>query len=454
MDKKAEVVVIGAGITGLVTTFLLQEKGVDVVLVEKTDRIGGQLHTISDEGFIFESGPNTGVIANLEVLELFRKLGNECTLQIAQKEAKVRLIWKNGEFRPLPNGLSSAISTNLFSWYDKINILFEPFRKRGNDPFESVASLVKRRLGKSYLNYAIDPFVSGVYAGDPNRLVTRFALPKLYRLEHEYGSFIRGAMKRAKALAEEKRQGISKDVFSVKGGFGQLVEALSKRISNDTIITSAGDIIVNPVADGWEVLLPASGDIIHTQHVITTVPSYVLPALLPFISEKEMQPISSLRYAPVTQIGIGLKDGSRIPLAFGGLIPSIEREKLLGILFNSSCYNDRAPQGAASLSFFLGGIKHPEMMNLTDDELYDLVKEAMHKMLKYPKESNPDKIHVFRHSKAIPQYEADSEERFNAVERLQNKYKGIIVAGGLRDGIGLADRIKQATQLATLFNPK
>ena len=117
MDKNVEVVVIGGGITGLVTTFLLKEKGVNVLLLEKANRVGGQLNTIDDEGFLFESGPNTGVISNKEVLDLFRKLGNDCTLQIARKEAKVRLIWKKGSFRPLPSGLLSAISTNLFSWH-------------------------------------------------------------------------------------------------------------------------------------------------------------------------------------------------------------------------------------------------------------------------------------------------------------------------------------------------
>jgi oxygen-dependent protoporphyrinogen oxidase len=105
MDKNVEVVVIGGGITGLVTTFLLKEKGVNVLLLEKANRVGGQLNTIDDEGFLFESGPNTGVISNKEVLDLFRKLGNDCTLQIARKEAKVRLIWKKGSFRPLPSGL-------------------------------------------------------------------------------------------------------------------------------------------------------------------------------------------------------------------------------------------------------------------------------------------------------------------------------------------------------------
>lgn len=451
MDKNVEVVVIGGGITGLVTTFLLKEKGVNVLLLEKSDRIGGQLHTINDEGFIFESGPNTGVISNKEVLDLFRKLENDCTLQVARKEAKVRLIWKKGSFRALPSGLISAISTNLFSWYDKINILFEPFRKKGNDPNESIANLVKRRLGKSYLNYAVDPFVSGVYAGDPNRLVTRFALPKLYRLEDEYGSFIRGAIKRQKALASEKAQGISKDVFSVKGGFEQLVKALKKKIGDESIELSTNSIKIEPSSDdSWIVTLGSKERKVISKKVITTVPAYALPDLLPFIDAKEMEPISSLPYAPVVQIGVGLNDNSRVPLAFGGLIPSIEKEKILGILFNSSCYDDRAPKGKASLSFFLGGMNHRNLLDLSDEELIKLVKIGLHRMMKYPEDTPIEKIYIFRHSKAIPQYEADTEKRLEKINLLQEKYKGLFLAGGIRNGIGLADRIKQATDLASL----
>ena len=143
MDTNVDVIVIGAGITGLVTTFLLKEKGVNVLLIEKNTRAGGQLCTVNDDGFLFESGPNTGVVANKDVLDLFNQLGDECTLQTARKESKVRLIWKNGRFCPLPSGLADAVTTPLFSWHDKIRILFEPFRPKGNDPFESIASLTR-----------------------------------------------------------------------------------------------------------------------------------------------------------------------------------------------------------------------------------------------------------------------------------------------------------------------
>lgn len=450
MDTNVDVIVVGAGITGLVTTFLLKEKGVNVLLIEKNARAGGQLCTVSDDGFLFESGPNTGVVANKDVLNLFNQLGDECTLQTARKESKVRLIWKNGRFCPLPSGLADAVTTPLFSWHDKIRILFEPFRPKGNDPLESIASLTRRRLGKSFLNYAVDPFISGIYAGDPETLVTRFAMPKLYNLEHHYGSFIRGAIKRHPVLAEERKQGISKEIFSVKGGFKNLVSTLETRITPKHLRLGAGKIQIEPVVNGWKVVLPATGESYFTPRLISTVPAYALPELFPFMEERELHPITSLVYAPVVQVGVGMYNGSLIPQAFGGLVPSCEHEKILGVLFNSSCYDDRAPLGAASLSFFIGGMRHPEWVNLPEEEMVAIVTDALHRMLGYPLGTAPDKIHIFPHSRAIPQYQADTEQRLDTVCQLEKKYGGLVLAGSLRDGIGLADRIKQATQLASL----
>lgn len=188
------IVIIGAGLTGLSTAHNLKKKGHDVVIVEKESRIGGQIRTYQEDGFVFESGPNTGVVSFPEVVELFNDLAGDCELEIARESSKRRLIWKGNQFHALPSGPLSAITTPLFRLSDKFRILGEPWRKRGTDPDEPVGALAQRRLGKSFYEYAVDPFVSGVYAGDPMKLTTRYALPKLYNLEANYGSFIRGAM--------------------------------------------------------------------------------------------------------------------------------------------------------------------------------------------------------------------------------------------------------------------
>src|SRR5512133_3474478 len=190
-----DVVILGAGLTGMVTAHHLNKRGLDFLLVEMASRTGGVIHSVSENGFLYEEGPNSGVIGNIEVIRLFDDLAGQCELETASTNNKKRYVLKNGRWEPLPGSLKSAVKTPLFSLKDKFRILLEPFRPKGKDPHETLAGLVKRRLGQSFLDYAIDPFIIGVYAGDPARLVPKYALPKLYNLEQKYGSFIGGTIK-------------------------------------------------------------------------------------------------------------------------------------------------------------------------------------------------------------------------------------------------------------------
>lgn len=445
-------VVIGAGLTGLTAAHTLKKRGVDVEIIEKTARIGGQMQTLAEEDFVFETGPNTGVISCPEVVELFQDLqAFGCEMEEANEETKQRWIWKKGKFHALPTRLSSSISTTLFTWKDKFRILLEPFRPKGTNPDESVEELVKRRLGDSYVHYAVDPFISGIYAGNPKTLVTRYALPRLYNLEHTYGSFIRGAIAKAKEKKTDRDRLATKKVFAAKGGFGALVEALGKAIGSDCITLNAANIHVKPVNDKWEVIYTNGQGMEQTivcQKVITTIGSYVLPQVLPFVEDDLMSFITNLRYAPVVQVAVGVGDTQGVEhRAFGGLIPSCEGLDILGVLFPSSCFPHRAPKGGAVYSFFLGGMRQPQLIEWSDEEIMNLVKEKMHTMLGLPAHVQPDISHIFRHRYAIPQYEASSGQRLAAIETIQKHYPGLILAGNIRDGIGMADRIKQGVKI-------
>ena len=175
----ANIAIVGAGLSGLTTAFYLKKHGFRVHVYEKADRAGGVIRTTHEDGFIFESGPNTGAMSRLEAAELFEDLKDDCTLEIADDSAKARWIWLNGKWCVIPSGLIGGITTPLFSFPDKLRLLGEPFRKRGTNPDETIAELVRRRMGKTFLRNAVDPFLSGVYAGNPEALITRFALPKL-----------------------------------------------------------------------------------------------------------------------------------------------------------------------------------------------------------------------------------------------------------------------------------
>ena len=453
---QTDVVVVGAGLTGLTTAFWLRKWNVDVHVVDISQRAGGQIQTLENKDFVFETGPTTGSVSTPEVAELMRELeitsGGRCRLEIAPDSSKRRLIWKGNRFHDLPSGPIGGICTPLFSMLDKFRILGEPWRKRGTNPDETVGALAERRLGKSFVSYAVDPFISGVYAGDPYKLVTRYALPKLYRLEQDYGSFIKGAMAKHKEPKTDRDKLATKKVFSAEGGLANIIKAEVDFIGENNMTLGITDVYVKPLDGQWVLSFTdqlGNEQTIVSQYVVTTCGAYALPELLPFVSIKDIEPVASLTYAPVMEVNVGVYDtyGGDY-LAFGGLVPSVEKKEILGILYPSACFKRRTPKGGALFSFFMGGMRHPEQIRLSDNEVKRIVTEYFHTMLKFPEDVMPDFIHISRHEKAIPQYDINSGGRFEAVDKIQRQYPGLILAGNLRDGIGMAHRITQATEIA------
>ena len=452
---KTDILIIGAGLTGLTVGYTLARRGRQVMVLERMDVAGGQIQTHSEQGFVFESGPNTGTVSNPEVAELMADLeqtsGGKCRLETAPDASKRRLIWKGNRFYDLPSGPVSAVTTPLFTLADKFRILGEPWRKRGTDPDESVGSLARRRLGKSFVDYAVDPFLSGVYAGNPDTLITRYALPKLYRLEQDYGSFIRGSIAKMKEPKTDRDRLATKKVFSAVGGLGQITQAMADYLGA-ALLTGVRDARVQPTESGWQATyINKVGEplTIDCRQVVTTCGAYCLPDLLPFVDAETMRRLNNLNYAPVVEVSVGVRDALGGDYqAFGGLVPSCESQQVLGILYPSACFSGRAPEGGALFSYFLGGVRHAELLERSDDELTALVEQYFHSMLKFPEQVKPDLIRIFRHQRAIPQYEITSSERFEAIAKLQRTYRGLTIAGNLRDGIGMAHRIKQAVDTA------
>ncbi|MFC0877601.1 protoporphyrinogen oxidase [Saccharicrinis sp. FJH2] len=451
MDKsKSSYAVIGGGLTGLTLAFYLKKYGKDVTVLERDVRVGGVINSVNEDGFLFETGPSTGVIGSPELVLLFDELKDKIEVETANAESKNRWIWKNGKWLALPSGHKHSVSTKLFTLKDKFRILGEPFRKPGTNPDETVADMVVRRLGRSFLDYAVDPFVSGIYAGDPHKLVTRFALPKLYRLEQDYGSFIKGTVAKHKQPRTELEKRVSREVFSIKGGLKELIKALAEEIGQDSILTGCQDLSVQPDTEKYTITF-TNGEgkkVRKTYHqVITTVSGNNLPDLLPFVEESTMKDLSNARYAKVVQAIAGFNAWKGIKLnAFGGLIPSKEKRNALGILFPSSIFAGRAPEGGAVISLFMGGSRKPEMVDMSDEEIKEIVLKEIRETLQCSEK--PDLLNIYRYHHAIPQYEASTAQRLEAIETVQQQYQGLILAGNIHDGIGMADRVKQATKLA------
>lgn len=447
----AEVIIIGGGITGLTLALLCENEGIDWQLIEAADKTGGVMQTLQHEGFVFEAGPNTGVLGKPEIAELFEMLEPDCTLHKARPEAANRWILLNGKWVAIPKGLIGGITTPLFTLYDKLRLLGEPWRAKGTNPMETVAGLVRRRMGESYLKNVVDPFISGVYAGDPEKLVTRFALPKLYQLEQNYGSFIGGALKKARIKVSERDKKASREVFAAKGGFGNLISSIVDRLPAHRIMCSTKVERIEKSNHQFAVHIHSQNhslQILHSKQLVSTIGGYALPGLFSFVTHEEIEPISNLCYAKVVQVAMAYKiwNGPKLN-AFGGLIPSSEKRNVLGVLFPSSIFGDRAPENGAMLSVFLGGIRRPDIFELNDTDLIALVREEM-KTLFNVHQDDEAFFRIFRYKNAIAQYDAATEERLKSIAVLEAKHPGLYLAGNIRDGIGIADRVQQAFQLA------
>lgn len=466
MEKReTRVVIIGAGITGLSIAYYLNKKNIDFTIIDRLPKAGGVISTHKENGFVYETGPNTGVLSQPQTAELIKELGGHCELEIANAEAKKRLIWKGDSWQPLPAGLKSAIVTPLFTLKDKFRILGEPFRSKGKDPDETLDKLVKRRMGQSFLDYAVDPFILGIYSGDPSYLVTRYALPKLYNLEQNYGSFIGGAIKKSFQKKDERSKLATGDVFSIKGGLSNLIDALVEKIGKQSLLLEFKNTTVTPEKSGlrkynsndkhnFTVKGSSKGTdySIVTEYVISTTGSHELPEILPFLTKQELSDLNNLIYAKVIQATIGYNKWEGIDInAFGGLIPFKEDRDALGILFISSFLSGRAPAGGALLSVFMGGFRKPHLVDLSDDEVITILAKEFMAMTGLSS-FNPDLLKLTRYSHAIPQYGLSTGVRLEAIETVQKKYPGLIIAGNLRNGIGMSDRIKQGREIAESLN--
>ncbi|RLD60255.1 MAG: protoporphyrinogen oxidase [Bacteroidetes bacterium] len=449
MEQK-DIVIIGAGLTGLTVAHYLKKAEADFIVLEKSDTYGGVIQTVEENGFLYEKGPNTGVLGTPEMAEIFEELSEECKLEVANDQVDKRYILKNGKWEKLPSGFIEGVTTPLFKLKDKLNLLAEPFRRKGKNPHETLAELVKRRMGQSFLDYAIDPFILGVYSGDPSYLVPKYALPKLYNLEQDYGSFIGGAMKKSFAKKDERDKKATRKVFSAEGGLSSLTKALYKSAGCENFKFNRKSIQISKDKGHFIVQAERDGEIItiSAKKVITTTGSFALSEIIPFVLKERIQKIINLKYARVVEVVLGFNKWNGFPLdGFGGLIPFKENRDVLGYLFLSAFLKDRAPEGGALLTLFLGGVRKDYINDYSDEKIKELVKKETLDLMKLD-HFEPDMFKIIRHKQAIPQYGADSGERFKTVSDIESKYPGLIIGGNLKDGIGMADRVSQGKELA------
>ena len=448
---KNKTVIIGAGISGLTTAFLLNKLGCDVTVLEKKKEPGGSIETVFEKGFLFDKGPNSALETHPLIGKMIDELNLKDQLVYANKEANKRYILKNNQLHALPMSPTAFLKTRLFSPAAKLRLLAEPFIGRSKDGYyQSISDFVTRRLGKEFLDYAINPFVAGVYAGNPEELSVKSAFPKLYELEEKYGGLIVGtirSIRERKRRAEKSKQ--SAKMLSFKDGMQVLPKAIARHLSGKVKFQS--DVTsIKKINGKYQINFTLEGEqqSLNCDKILSTVPAYIASNLFAHFDEKLPKHLNEIYYPPVLVFFLVYKkEFIRRPLdGFGFLIPSKEKKSFLGAIWSSVIFPNRSDDSTTIFTLFAGGARNPEIGSIDKEILIGKVKKEFEEIMKI---SGEPELQTYKYwSKAIPQYNIGYIEHEKYFDEFEKNNPGLLLSGNYRGGISVGDCIKNAKDVA------
>ena len=404
------------------------------------------------DGFLIEHGPSTLQGRTNILLETIEAAGLKDEILYANDNQKNRYILKRGKLVPMPLDPVSFATSNLFSLSAKLRLLREPFIRPSDKRDESVAEFFVRRMGREILDYAVAPFVGGIFAGDPEKISLRSTFPGLHELETEYGSLIGGMVKKLFGKSEGKARGPRPKIFSFRKGLKTLTENLAK-ILGDKVQTSAGVNTISPQNESgynYKVTFNINGTagIVNAAAVVISTPSFQSAKLLDPLSSKAATDLRSIEYAPMAVVALGYnRNDIEHPLnGFGMLSPQCEPHKFLGSLWTSSFFDGRAPEGKVLLTNFIGGKRHPELTDLEPNKLVELAHTSLEKLLGITGKPILEEVYIKKN--AIPQYTIGYYEKMKAMEDVETKYPGLYITGAFRGGVSVEDCVTNGKAIA------
>jgi len=447
------VAIIGAGITGLTAAFYLKRAGIPVTVYESGDRVGGAIQSLRRDGYLAESGPNTILETSPKIGQLVRDAGLESRRLDPAPEAGARYVVRYKRPIEMPGSPLGFFTTELFTLRAKLAVLCEPFVPARRDGIEeSIAGFVVRRLGREFLDHAIDAMVAGVYAGDPARLSVQQAFPKLAALEAKYGSLIKGQIFGARE--RRKRREVAKDrapKFSFDEGLQVLPDTLRERLGDALQLNTPATRLTRD-GSGWRIEFRTKAGESRADHsaVVYAGTAFQLAGLQVGTSGNllDLSAFSGIRHPPVASVVLGFRreDVSHPCQGFGALIPNVEGFKILGTIFSSSLFPNRAPDGHLTLTSYVGGERHPELAALPEEELVELTLQDLKALLGV--KGQPTFRHCAFYPRAIPQYNLGYGRYRQLMTDIEAEAPGLFFAGHYRDGISLGDSIVSGCNIA------
>lgn len=446
-----KVAVIGGGITGLTAAFRLHQAGARVRLFEASSRLGGAVNSTRDGDWLIESGPNSIQESSSELTKLIHELGLDPHRASARPEAKNRYILRRGSPVAAPTSPPGIISSKLFSAGAKLRLFAEVLKRpRVRAADISLADLIRDHFGDEIVDYGVNPFVSGIYAGNPETLSARHAFPSLWKIERETGSIIRGQIKAAKAKRTRGEASGPPPIISFREGLGMLPAALAEHLPPGSIELNARVKGLTP-GRNWSVSWQRESEpkVEIFDRVVLAVPAPALAGLsIGSLGERPLAELADIHYPAVASLFLGYRrDQVAHALdGFGMLVPQVEHRQILGVLFSSSLFAGRAPAGHVALTVMFGGVHRRDLGEAPLATLLNIAKRELAEILGVKGDPVFSRSQNWPH--AIPQYELGYGRFLEAMSRCENQHPGLYLGGHTRDGIALTACIKSGESLA------
>jgi oxygen-dependent protoporphyrinogen oxidase len=456
--SKFDVIIVGGGISGLSALHFLRLKNpqLSVKLFEAESRLGGTIGTDQIDGYSFDWGPNGFLDREPLTLQLCDELGLSDKLERANESVNNRYILKGGRLRSVPMSAPKFLMADIISWPGKFRIAMEPFSKartNGND--ESIYDFACRRIGREAADYLVQPMVSGVYGGVAQRMSLQSCFPIMRQMEDDYGSLFKAMIAKAKAAKAEGNKGGGPSgpggwLTSFRGGLNCIVERFHERYAPFIVVNRSAEQITKG-DDGYAIRF-SDGSVDQARNIIVATPASVTARVTSGLSSALSQALASIPYAPISVICAGYR-ADQIKQSvdgFGFLVPQKEGRRILGSIWTSSIFADRAPRGMIQFRTMAGGDGDHESIELSDNELLALAKHDLGEIMGISGE--PVIVKVYRWKEGIPQYRVGHRKLLDRIEGELNSIGGIYLAGNAYYGIGLNDCVKQSHRIAALIS--
>ena len=448
-----DVLIIGGGISGLMTAWWLAQSGLRVQVWEKSHRPGGKIKTDTADGFRTEQSASMIMNFKAEVDQFFTQSGLEqLKTKRLLKAEKNRYLINKGKLQPLPMTVARLFFSSMWSTQGKFRLLMEPFIGKAQKGNETVSEFITRRFGREFLEKAMEPFIAGTLASDPDLASAQYVIPRLTALEQRFGSISAGIVAH-KIIG--KRTARNPECFSFDGG----METLPEHLANDPKVGFQANITVKNIirhgSHNWEVQAQGpNGDIYcKARHVVISSPADVAAQLLQTVSRKLSQILASIEYAPLSVVHIGFdRSAVKHPLDSAGfLVPRQEKKRakmtINGNLWMSSVFSQRAPKNCVLLSSYIGGARQPSAINLSTEESIDHVLRDISPLLGI--NADPTMGRVNKHQKALPLYHGHYHKNINMIEQELNTLPGLHLEANYIGGVSIRDRIVSSKETAS-----